>query len=296
MLAAAYGHRGAAGRAWVAALPALAGGYLDRWRLRPDGPPRWGTTALVLPVRSTGGAVAVLKLQPVDEETAGEAVALRAWGGQGAVRLLDHDPATGTMLLERLDAGRPLSTVPDDRQRVRVIGGLLARLTAVTAPPGVRRIQDVAERMLGDLPRTLAGLAAPEDRRLVRACAAAVTGLLPVRGGRLLHWDLHVGNVLAGDREPWLAIDPKPLAGEPGFELLPALRARLGAVAPTEVARAVLGRFDLLVEVLGLDPARAAGWSLARVLQDIGWDVEEGAGAVAPVHATIARALIPRAG
>src|SRR5690606_39320812 len=52
--------------------------------------------------------------------------------------------------------------------------------------------------------------------RLVARCAAAVAELLPEAGDRLLHWDLHYANVLAGEREPWLAIDPKPLAGDPG--------------------------------------------------------------------------------
>src|SRR5690606_10428198 len=84
-------------------------------------------------------------------------------------------------------------------------------------------------------------------------------------GDRLLHWDLHYDNVLAGEREPWLAIDPKPLAGDPGFDLLPALDNRWDdVVAGGDVRRAVLRRFDLLVEALGLDPARSAGCCRTR--------------------------------
>src|SRR6266508_1566863 len=66
-------YRGEAGRAWIAGLPDFAAGYLDRWRLRLDGPPRHGVVALVLPVRMADGTPAVLKLQPVDEEHVGEA-------------------------------------------------------------------------------------------------------------------------------------------------------------------------------------------------------------------------------
>ncbi len=83
------------------------------------------------------GTPAVLKLQILDEETEGEPVALRLWDGDGAVRLLDHDPATGTMLLERLDAARMLSHVEDSREAVLVIARLLAHPSP--PPPRARR-------------------------------------------------------------------------------------------------------------------------------------------------------------
>jgi streptomycin 6-kinase len=31
---------------------------------------------------------------------------------------------------------------------------------------------------------------------------------------------LHVGNVLAAEREPWLVIDPKPYVGDPTYDVL----------------------------------------------------------------------------
>jgi streptomycin 6-kinase len=129
-------HGGAEGRAWIAALPRLATGFLDRWELRRDGTARHGMASLVLPVIRADGTPAALKLQPVSEENAAEPIGLRAWNGDGAVRLLDHDPDTGTMLLERLDAARPLSSLPGDTAAVQVLAGLLARLAAVPAPAG----------------------------------------------------------------------------------------------------------------------------------------------------------------
>lgn len=116
-------------------------------------------------------------------------------------------------------------------------------------------------------------------------------------GDRLLHWDLHYDNVLAGEREPWLAIDPEPLAGDPGFELLPALDNRWEEVKATgDVARAVLRRFDLLTEVLDLDRRRAVGWSLGRVLQNSLWDIEDGKAMLEPTQVAIATALLRRRG
>ncbi|HEY8473371.1 MAG TPA: aminoglycoside phosphotransferase family protein [Natronosporangium sp.] len=289
-------HHGAAGRAWVAKLPKLATNFLERWQLRIDGPPAAGAVALVLPVRRADGTPAILKLQPVDEETAGEAAALRAWDGHGAVRLFEHDPATGTMLIERLDRTRSLSSIPDDTRAVRILSELLARLVSVPAPVGMRRLGEIAEQMLDQLPLALSRLPRVEDRLVVRTCATLMAEQLPVTEHQLLHWDLHYDNVLAGQREPWLAIDPKPLAGHPGFELLPALWNRWEELTITgNVARAVRRRFDLMVDILGLDPQPAAAWTLGRVLQNVLWDVQAGASTVDPVLDTIARALFGRA-
>jgi streptomycin 6-kinase len=137
-------YRGEAGRVWIASLPQLAATYLDRWQLRLDGPPRHGLVALVLPVLLPDGTPAAVKLQPIDDEHAGEGAALRTWNGQGAVRLLDEDPATWTLLLERLDADCSLACLADDMQAVQIIRDILRRLSMHAAPPGVRTLGALA--------------------------------------------------------------------------------------------------------------------------------------------------------
>ncbi|MFE7889341.1 aminoglycoside phosphotransferase family protein [Streptomyces sp. NPDC057412] len=261
-------YNGEAGRAFVAALPELTADFLDRWELTVDGRPMHGVAALVVPVTRRDGTPAVLKLQLLDHETEGEPVALRHWDGDGAVRLLDHDPATGTMLLERLDPARSLARL-DAHASVLVIAELLAHLTSFTAPPGVRRLGDMAHRMLERTARALERVTDPRARRLLADCAAAVREVADEPGDRLLHWDLHEGNVLASARAPWLAIDPKPLAGDPGFELWPALDNRFDADD-------VVWRFDAMTDVLGLDRARARAWTYGRLLQNCLWDLEDG--------------------
>jgi streptomycin 6-kinase len=134
-------------------LPQLVESLLGRWELRPAGEPMCGAVALVLPVRRADGGRAMLKVQPVDEETAGEPAALRAW----------------------------------------------------------------AAAMLDRAPQALARSADPAERRLIDRCAHAVGELLPEAGDRLLHWDLHYDNVLSDEAGRWVAIDPKPLAGDPGM-------------------------------------------------------------------------------
>ncbi|MFB8352281.1 aminoglycoside phosphotransferase family protein [Streptomyces niveus] len=286
---------GARGRAFIAALPGRAADFLKRWELRRTGPAMHGMCALVLPVERADGTPAVLKLQDLDEETAGEPLALRLWDGDGAVRLLEYDEASGTLLLERLDAARDLAGVPV-RDGVAVIAGLLARLTARAAPEGLRTLEGIAGAMLDETPVTVRSLPDGVERRLLLDCAAAVREVAGEPGDRLLHWDLHFENVLApvpvpaagGEgREPWLAIDPKPLAGDPGFELLPAFVNRFDAGD-------ILWRFDLMTEVMGLDRERARAWTLGRVLQNCLWDIQGGVRGLSTVHLAVGRELRDR--
>ncbi|MDO0913862.1 aminoglycoside phosphotransferase family protein [Streptomyces sp. DT2A-34] len=262
-------YNGEAGRAFIAGLPDLTADFLDHWELTLDGRPMHGVAALVLPVLRRDGTPAVLKLQLLDEESEGEPVALRVWDGDGAVRLLDHDEPTGTMLLERLDSSRMLAHHPDPHESVLVIAGLLAHLTSFPAPTGLRRLGDIAQDMLEQAPWALEHIPDPQARRIVADCAAAVREVVDEPGDRLLHWDLHDENVLACVRAPWLAIDPKPLAGDPGFELWPALDNRFDADD-------VRWRFDAMTDVLGLGRARARAWTYGRLLQNCLWDIEDG--------------------
>ncbi|MFC8697981.1 APH(6)-I family aminoglycoside O-phosphotransferase [Streptomyces parvus] len=286
---------GEEGRAWIAGLPSLAADLLERWQLRRDGAVRSGQASLVLPVLRRDGTRAVLKLQLPREETTAALIGLRTWNGDGMVRLLDHDPASSGMLLERLDGARTLASIDDDDMAMGILAGLHARLVAAPVPPGLRGLGDVAAAMLEQVPQAVARLTDPADRHLLRGWASAVAELVDDPGDRLLHWDLHYDNVLAAQREPWLAIDPEPLAGDPGFDLWPALDSRWDdVVAKGEPLRVVRRRFDLLTDTLGLDRARAVGWTVGRLLQNTLWDIEDGGTRLAPSAVAMAEALRSR--
>lgn len=138
-------------------------------------------------------------------------------------------------------------------------------------------------------------LADPAEARLVLDWAAAVREVAGEAGDRLLHWDLHYENVLAGEREEWLAIDPKPLAGDPAFELLPALHNRWDEVlASGDPERAVRRRFDAMVEIMGLDRDRAVAWTLGRTLQNSLWTIEDGEHALQAPQMLVAKAMTDR--
>jgi streptomycin 6-kinase len=283
---------------WIRSLPDQVLRWRQEWQLRLDGTPHSGAVALVVPVVRADGTPAVLKLQPIDDETRGEPIALACWAGDGAVRLLEHDLATGSMLLERLDATRSLASAPEARA-ISVIAGLLRHLNRLPAPPEIRRLDDIANRIVADAPAIVARAIDADEQSLLATCTARLAELItePV-AERLLHWDLHYDNVLArpGDGQEWAAIDPKPLAGDPGFELLPALWNRWEEVTATgDARRAVLRRFDLMIDVQGLDGERAAVWTLARVLQNALWDLAKlGETRLNPAHRVIAEALLSR--
>lgn len=271
---------GEEGRPWIDAAPDVVAERLEHWRLRVDWSPMNGAVALIVPVVREDGVRAVLKLQPpFDDHGKGEAVALRVWNGNGAVRLLESDPGSGSMLLERLDATAPLANVPDGLEALQILSELLARLTALPAPPGLRLLSEVGAGLLDRVQSALTRSLPPSQRSLLVNCASALKEVLPEPGDRLLHEDLHFFNILApgpdDPREPWLAIDPSPMAGDPGFVLLPALHNRWEeAVATGDAASAVRRRFDLMTEVVGLDRERAAAWTLARILHYMLWDIE----------------------
>ncbi|MBT1094585.1 aminoglycoside phosphotransferase family protein [Streptomyces sp. Tu102] len=295
-LASSYARAfGDEGRAWIAGLPALATDVLDRWDLRRDGAPGSGEASLVLPVLRRDGTRAVLKFQMPREETTAALVGLRTWDGGGMVRLLDHDPESASMLLERLDATRALTSIEDDDVAMGILAELQSRLVRVPAPPGLRGLGDIATEMLEKVPRAVTILTDPADRRLLLDWASAVAELAGEPGDRMLHWDLHYDNVLAAEREPWLAIDPEPLAGDPGFDLWPALNSGWDEpAAKGDTLRVVRRRFDLLTSVLDLDRARATGWTLGRLLQNALWDVEDGETALDPSAVAISEALLNR--
>jgi streptomycin 6-kinase len=279
-------------RTWLEELPQRTSGYLEQWGLTQDGEPLYGAASLVLPVARQDGTGAMLKLQPLNDEGAGEALGLRTWNGNGVVRVLEDDPATATILLERL-LPEMLSDVPDDQEATELLAELLARLCAVQAPPSLRKLEDIAGAMLAEAPTQIPLLADSEEQKLVLRCAARLAELVDEPGDRLLHWDLHYDNVMAADREPWLVIDPKPLAGDPCFELFPVLNNRWDDLEATgEVPKAIRRRFDLMVEVVGLDRDRAVGWTLGRILQNVLWTIQDGERVVDPVQVAVARALM----
>jgi streptomycin 6-kinase len=271
---------GEAGRLWLRSLPGLVERCAARWSLKvgvPFSPPTYNYAA---PAEGVGGARLVLKVGVPVRELLTEMEALRVFDGRGAARLIDADAEAGALLLERLEPGTPLTALceTEDAAATSAAASVMRKLWR-PAPAG-HSFPTVADwgRGFGRLRERFGGGAGPFPRALVEEAESLFSELLessaePV----LLHGDLHHGNVLAAAREPWLAIDPKGLVGEPAYEVGALLRNPLPQLFRWPV-RATERRIAQLSDELGFERERVRGWGLAQALLSGWWTFEDTGG------------------
>jgi streptomycin 6-kinase len=261
---------------WRTDAPALVAAVCRDWELRVDGSAMAGETASVVPVRTRSGEPAALKVGWPHPEAEHEHLALRAWSGDGAVRLLRADPRRSAMLLERADPGHDLNQVPV-REACEVVAALYSRLHR-PAIPQLTRLSEHAAHWTGTLAELRGRDVVP--RRFVDQAGSLARGFAddPATDGVLLHTDLHYANVLAAQREPWLVIDPKPMSGDPAYEVAPMLWNRWDeAVADGDPRGATLERMFTLVDLAGLDEDRVRAWVVVRMMVNAWWAITSGA-------------------
>ncbi|MET0692288.1 MAG: aminoglycoside phosphotransferase family protein [Propionibacteriaceae bacterium] len=271
----AFASRSESWATWMAALPRLIRDVLAEWSLTPDGEIRSGQTAVAVPVLTRDGERAMAKFGWPHPEAEHEHLALRAWAGRGAVRLLQADPRRSVLLLERASADRDLTTVPV-LEACEVVAGLYP-LIHRRAIPQLDLLSTHAARWADELPRMASDGLVP--RRYVTQAAGLAREFAadPATDGVLIHTDLHYFNVLAAEREPWLVIDPKPMSGEAAYEVAPMLWNRWDeAVASGNIRNAMLDRMYALVDAAGLDEERVRAWVIVRQLVNIKWALEDG--------------------
>jgi len=245
----------------VTNLAGVTQSQLERWELRRDGDPIQGSGSTVLPVRTRDGGPAVLKITRPDVESEHEHLALRRWGGAGAVRLLSADPPHRAVLLERLHP--ECLDAPSDVDACEVVAGLYRRLH-VPALPQLRTLSSYLEQWTAgfeELPRS-----APIPHRLVEQAIVLGRELADEPAGSVVHGNLHYGNVLAADRERWLANAPRPVNGDPHYEVAPMLWSRWDELTGN-IRAGVRRRFDTLVDAAGFDEERARAWVIVRVVR-----------------------------
>ncbi len=270
----AYRDRDETWHSWLDGLPRLVHDVVEEWELGYDGPPRHGECALVVPVRTTGGRPAVVKLAWPHQEEQHEHLALEALRGNGMVRMYRADPRRHVMLLERLHSDEDLRRVPV-QEACEVVAGLYRRIH-VPASPQLRPLTGSIARWADDLARLPRD--APVPRRLVEQAVSLSRDFVadPASSGTMVHGDLHYENVLAGDREPWLVIDPKPMSGDPHYEVAPMLWNRWEeALAWGNVRDALRRRFHTLVDTAELDEDRARDWVVVREVDNALWTLQD---------------------
>jgi streptomycin 6-kinase len=246
--------------AWLARLPGVVQDLAARWSLmlgEPfDGPEV--SCSWVAPARRRDATPAVLKVGLPHFEADHEIAGLRFWDGDPTVRLLEADDALGALLLEACRPGTPLRERPEPEQDA-VVAGLLRRMWRTPPEPHpFRALSDLTAYWAAE---TLTEIERWPDAGLVREGLRLFRELPDTAPERvLLATDLHAGNVLRAEREPWLAIDPKPFVGDPAYDATQHLLNNLGRLR-ADADRTI----RLLADLLGVAHERVRAWTFARL-------------------------------
>jgi streptomycin 6-kinase len=241
--------------------------YLTRWRLLPDGESIVTPSSILVPVRHDGKP-AMLKVAHGEEERRGAAVMVW-WNGEGAAHVLAHEG--DALLMERAPGGDMLIEFAQngrDDEASRIICAAVARLHAP-------RIQPLPETLV-PLPRWFQELepAATRHGGILHESAAAARQLLAdPRETVVLHGDVHHGNILDFGDRGWLAIDPKGMLGERGFDYANTFCNPDDdiATAPGRLAR----QASIIAEAANLDRNRLLQWILAYAGLSAVWSMED---------------------
>lgn len=241
--------------------------YLSRWGLVADGDPIVTRTARLLPVLRRGEP-AMLKLSFEDGERLGGAV-MEWWDGDGAARVLARDGHA--LLLERATGLASLSAMArtgQDDEACRILCRTAARLHAP------RSKAQPALTPLAQWFRELAPAARTHGGILSRCAETAAALLRDQREIVVLHGDLHHDNVLDFGERGWLAIDPKHIVGERGFDFA-NIFTNPDLADPTRPVATEPGRFARRLEIVAqaakLDRLRLLSWILAWTGLSAAW-------------------------
>jgi streptomycin 6-kinase len=255
--------------AWLAAIPAQIEEIAATWSLELGEPwLRAGHCAWVAPVRDAAGRELILKVGWRHREAEHEADALRLWDGDAAVRCLaaENHGDTAALLLERCVPGLPLASVLAELEQDVVVAKLLRRLSAHRPPAAhpFRALKDMCDDWADEFQvafeadsRELDPDLAREGIRLLRQLPRTADDAV------LVCTDLHAENILAAKREPWLVVDPKPLIGDPAFDVVQHMFNCEERLAADPLALA--GRMAALLD---LDRDRVMQWLFARSVQE----------------------------
>ncbi|MFN8467926.1 MAG: aminoglycoside phosphotransferase family protein [Caldilineaceae bacterium] len=235
--------------------------YLAAWKLSSPQLLTQTRTSQLYTV-THGGETAVLKLlAPAEREEQRGALALRYFGGHGAVRLLRYDEdaqlmeyATGAELVTLVEGG-------EDEGATRIIAQVIGQLHGVPQDAAYDGLVPL-ERWFGAL---FAKAAADQEAGMgsiyVRSAAVAARLLADPRDIRVLHGDIHHYNIRQSARG-WLAFDPKGLVGERTYDCANTL-CNPGLPALVHNETRLLTNAAILAEMLAIDLGRLLAFAYA---------------------------------
>jgi streptomycin 6-kinase len=263
--------QGDAGVQWLAALPTLVADLEQRWRVVVGGMLPNATEAYVAETVSAAGQPGVLKLPiPGADKARRELGVLLAANGRGYARVLEHDPASGAMLLERLGPQLFQLGYPIERQ-IETICATLAQ--AWRQPPadlalmtGADKAASLAETIRTVSPRfegACAGRTVDVALRFADLRRAAFDPATSVLG----HGDAHCWNTLADPAgDGFKFVDPDGLLIEPAHDLSISLREWSDDFLAGDPVVRGLARCALLARLTGVEASAIWQWGLLENL------------------------------
>ena len=268
---------GEEGRAWLDRLPAILAACEERWNLTIGAPVGNLSFNYVAPAILADGTEVIVKTGLTDEFPS-QPQALRHFDGHGMTQLLAYDERDAAMLLERLKPGTSLRTVEDDEVAISAAADVMRKIwrplpqehypfpTVCDWGKGFARLREQYNGRTGPFPPAIFDKAEKLYAELSTSMAESV----------LLHGDLHQDNILSAEREPWLAVDPKGVIGEPVFETGALLRNFWPDILSIPNPKSLMARrIDQLSAELGFDRERIYDWGFSQAVLSVLWSIED---------------------
>jgi streptomycin 6-kinase len=265
------------GRLWLQSLPSILQQLSSTWDVRLMPPFQDMSFNYVAPAIRSDDTEVVLKVGVPNPELVTEIAALKSFNGNGAVILFNVASDLGALLLERLRPGTPLFNVDDDDFATKAACEVIRKLQISSFDHdvfptvrewfrGFQRLRDEFNGETGPFPNHLVDEAEVISRDLLTSMETPT----------LLHGDLHHWNILSSEREPWLAIDPKGVIGEPEYETGAWLRNPFPNILEmSNPVRMIARRIDQFSNELGFDRERIYGWGFAQAVLAACWSYED---------------------
>jgi streptomycin 6-kinase len=254
---------GADADVWLAAVPDLISSVTGRWDLHVTAVAnRIDAFGMSIPARRESDRV-TLRIAYPDAFLADETVALGAWDGAGAVRVLEEDDR-GAQLRSSPTPGTALSLERNEMRALRMVADALRQLW-IAPPDGMQTLAAEVRTWGSSMPERFESVHQPFDEQLMRDAEVMFRSFGPSQmDAVLLHGDVRLDTFLL-DGERAVAIDPKPLAGEPAFDVAALLRDGPAELVrdPAAGRQRLQGRLEQLTDLLDVRASRVRGWAFA---------------------------------
>lgn len=267
---------GSNGQEWIEKLPSLIRTIEQSWEIEVTTTHKSLTYNYVAFAENGEGKKTILKIGFPSTALDREAKCLEIFNGSGAARLLKYNSDLGALLIERIEPGYNLEKL-GEQKAIQAIASVINELhrpvnTNLDFPTiqdwgiSFKHLRNQFNGGTGPLPSNLIN----EGEAVFKALSESMSS--PV----LLHGDLHHGNILAGTRKSWLAIDPKGVIGEPEYEIGAFLRNPMSKlVYEDNLAGLLKDRIDIMSEMTGYDKKRISEWGFTQAVLSAIWSFED---------------------